>query len=85
MKPAIIFDWANFWPYHIIRPKEAAALKPSHRVIDIEVAASSGIYAGIESTNFRIGRSLQTCGSGTLEGSQSITDLASRALFGDLV
>jgi len=45
MKPAIIFIWANFGPYHIDRLEAATeALRDSHRIIGIEIAGHSQIY-----------------------------------------
>jgi len=46
MKPAVIFIWENFGPYHVDRLEAAgAALASTHRVIGIEIAGSSSIYA----------------------------------------
>lgn len=46
MKPAIVFIWENFGPYHVDRLEAAAAaLEPTHRVIGIEIAGSSSVYA----------------------------------------
>jgi L-malate glycosyltransferase len=46
MKPAVIFIWENFGPYHVDRLEAAgAALAPTHRVIGIEIAGSSSVYA----------------------------------------
>lgn len=46
MKPAVIFVWENFGPYHVDRLEAAGrALGDTHRVIGIEIAGSSSIYA----------------------------------------
>lgn len=46
MKPAVAFVWSNFGPYHVDRLEAAAAaLSETHRVIGIEVAGSTDIYA----------------------------------------
>jgi glycosyltransferase involved in cell wall biosynthesis len=45
-KPAVIFIWSNFGPYHIDRLEAAgAALGETHRVVGIEIAGSSETYA----------------------------------------
>jgi glycosyltransferase involved in cell wall biosynthesis len=45
MKPAVIFVWANFGPYHVDRLEAAAAsLENSHRVVGIEIAGGSEVY-----------------------------------------
>jgi len=45
MKPAVVFVWANFGPYHVDRLEATAeALKDTHRVIGIELAGTSQTY-----------------------------------------
>lgn len=45
MKPAVVFVWANFGPYHIDRLEAAAtALDDTHRVVGIEIAGRSEVY-----------------------------------------
>ncbi len=46
MKPSVIFVWENFGPYHVDRLEAAgAAVGATHRVIGVEIAGSSSIYA----------------------------------------
>jgi L-malate glycosyltransferase len=46
VKPAIAFVWGSFGPYHVDRLEAAAAaLSETHRVIGIEIAGSTDIYA----------------------------------------
>ncbi len=46
MKPAAVFVWSNFGPYHVDRLVAAtSALADTHRVIGIEMAGSSSTYA----------------------------------------
>ena len=45
VKPAILFVWSNFGPYHIDRLEAATeALKDTHRIIGIEIAGKSQTY-----------------------------------------
>jgi len=45
MKPAVVFVWSNFGPYHIDRLEAAAeALKDTHRIVGIELAGASQTY-----------------------------------------
>lgn len=46
MKPAVAFVWGSFGPYHVDRLEAAAAaLAETHRVIGIEIAGTTDIYA----------------------------------------
>jgi len=46
MKPAVVFLWANFGPYHIDRLEAAtAAVSAEFRVIGVEIGGSSDTYA----------------------------------------
>jgi glycosyltransferase involved in cell wall biosynthesis len=46
VKPAVVFVWENFGPNHVDRLEAAgSALAATHRVIGIEIAGSSSVYA----------------------------------------
>jgi glycosyltransferase involved in cell wall biosynthesis len=45
-KPVVVFVWSNFGPYHIDRLEAAAAvLSDTYRVVGIEIAGSTDVYA----------------------------------------